>query len=163
MRTVVNDYGTLLEPWKARLIVDRARRLGVPRDELEDIQQELVQDIAAVEFDPTRADSRATPLMARIDNRVISYLRQRSCYEGHVANLRPVESYGESVALRLDVRQTVAMLPEREQAVCEGLSQGHTVAAIARRIGCGRSTVVRLVVRIRLEFQQRGIDQWLVQ
>lgn len=161
MRTVVNDYGAVLEPWKARLIVDRARRMGVPRDELEDVQQELVWDVAAVRFDPAKAGSESTPLVARIDNRVASYLRRNTRYLARVMRLRPTESCEEKVALRIDVRQAVAALPLPERTVCLGLSQGHTAADIARHVGVGRSTVVRLMTKIRRHFRECGLEGWL--
>ncbi len=50
------DYGGMVEDWKVELIVGRARRMGFREDELGDVQQEVIPDVAAFRYDPSRAE-----------------------------------------------------------------------------------------------------------
>jgi DNA-binding CsgD family transcriptional regulator len=73
----------------------------------------------------------------------------------------PVAVYEESPDLKLDVQLAVEALSPQDRAICAALSQGHSIAQIARDLGCDRY-IVRCAVRdIRSRFQAIGLEGWL--
>ena len=158
----MNDYGQLVEPWKARLIVERAKRLRIPWHQWPDIQQEIIFDVIGFRFDPARSNGAklSTLLTAIIDNRLKMILRTAARYESRTSQPRS-EVFEDTTALRLDVRQAMTSLSPRQKAVCLRLSRGESISQIARVLGCGRATVRRLKDSIRDQFTAMGLDGWV--
>jgi|OM-RGC.v1.023923642 hypothetical protein len=73
----INGYGDLLEPWKAELIVARARRKGFSGDRVMDAQQEVILDVLAFEYDPDNeaGATEETALTSLIDRKLCFILR----------------------------------------------------------------------------------------
>ena len=158
----INDYADLIEPWKARLIVKRAKRFGIPPQQWPDIQQEIILDIMDSRFDPDKSNGAkiSTLLTAIIDNCLKKILRTATRYQGRNGEPRS-EVFEETTALRLDVRQALVSLSPRQKAVCLRLSHGESISRIARALGCGRATVRRLRDRLRDQFTDMGLDGWV--
>ena len=55
-----NDYGDLIEKWKIDLIEMRARSLGFTRDEIPDLQQDIVLHLLGFEYDETQGANETT-------------------------------------------------------------------------------------------------------
>jgi DNA-directed RNA polymerase specialized sigma24 family protein len=173
---VANRYDGVVETWKVKLILNRARRFGLPHDLWPDIQQEIVPDVAAFRFDPARANGaqESTCLTALIDNRLRTFLRgagrDRRRLEQYRVNRVGVGStamdgmalaYDEDGSLTLDVRAALGSLSPLERTICEGLSRGLSVANIARLLDCGRGRVRRMIAGIRQRFQVVGLEDWV--
>jgi len=168
-----NDYGSLVETWKVDLIVNRAKRKGFRRDEIEDVQQEIIQAVLAFKYDPSRANgaTETTALTALVD-RQLAFIRRgearRRRHERRYRELsgattdRPVEpsedDHQNRIALKIDVQQMVASLSPVEQAVCAGLCQDETRRGIAKRLGIPRYGLDRLIAGIREHFVDAGLD-----
>lgn len=164
MRTL--SYDGLVEQWKVDLIVRRARRMGFRRDELPDIQQEIVMDVLEFRYDPARSNGakERTVLQTLIDNclRHIKRTAMRDRAKVERFRDRVEETYDATEQeLALDVRDAVADLPPRERDVCRALADGCSRHEIARQLGCGWHTVDRLIRRIRDHFQKIGLDGWV--
>ena len=157
-----NDYGQLVEAWKVKLIVDRAKRLGIPQQEWPDVQQEIIFDVMDFRFDPAKSNGakESTLLITIIDNRLKKILRA-TARNGHRVNEPKSEVSEDKTALRLDVRRAVASLTFRQEAVCMHLSQGKSTTQIAWAMDCGRATVRRFKERIREQFENIGLDGWV--
>ena len=158
----INDYADLIEPWKVRLIVERAKRFKIPPQQWPDIQQEIILDIMDFRFDPTKSNGAklSTLLTAIIDNRLKKILRTAARHQDRTDYARS-EVFEETTPLRLDVRQALTRLSPREKAVCLRLSRGDSTSQIARALGCGRATVRRLKDSIRDQFAAVGLDGWV--
>lgn len=170
-----NEYDGLLEEWKVRLMVSRARRLGFRPDEIDDAMQDTVLDVLAFRFDPAKANgaSEATALTAVIDNRLRMVRRAWRRYQKHVEALRvelgvdeardrwpePVED--ETALLVLDVREALALLSPKERRLCRALLAGQTRADVARHAGRDWHAAARALVHVRRRFQALGLEGWV--
>jgi DNA-binding CsgD family transcriptional regulator len=160
-----NDYGTLIEPWKADLIARRAKRLGFPRQDWPDLQQEIVPLLAELQFEADHPDgaSEATHLTAVIDNRLRAIRRAASRYVKRIDKLAPVllgrtvVAYHDGLELTIDVQQTVPWLTPIQQQVCACLAAGKSASQIARKLGCTRRKVGELQAAIRRQFEAFGL------
>jgi len=157
-------YDGVLERWKVKLALQRARRMGFRDDELDDVIQELVLKLLTVKYDAERADGakEKTVLTAVIDRQLAKMRRaetRRQDWEQEVA-LSGDESYDNSDLLRRwDVETVVGMLDERQQRVCDLLSQRHSKSTIARELGCGWHRIDEIIRDIRLKFKQHGFGE----
>ena len=171
-----NDYGDLIEKWKVRLIVSRARHYGFPKHQWEDVQQDLILDVMAFEFDPAKSNgaSETTALIALIDKKLIDRLRAATRERKHLERRNaalgitesttedsPALSQRDDIPLRADVHQAMGLLTARQRAICAALAEGRSVSEIARRLGCGWHTVERAIVAIRRAFKEVGLDGWV--
>lgn len=169
-----NEYDGLLDEWKVRLIVSRARRLGFRPDQIDDAMQEMVLDLLAFRFDPAKANgaSESTALTAVIDKRLRTIRRAWRRYQQHVARLKvargvdeardrwpePVED--ETALLVLDVRAVVAHLSPRQRHLCQALLEGSR-RAVSRGRRCGWGTVCQEIEGIRRRFTAAGLEEYL--
>ena len=168
-----NDYGDLIAGWKLDLLLARAHRLNFNRDELEDLQQELVLDILNFDYDPHNAfgATEETALTRVIDNRLISILRKKlSDAVGRQEYLRrfgadggepiwlDVEAAEEAQRdLSLDVEQILASLPPLERQACLAFAKGMSKNAVAEELGIPWREVTAIAGRLRKLFTDAGI------
>ena len=75
-----NDYGQLVEKWKAELILKRATRAGFRADELEDVQQDIIQAVLNFEFVSHKSNGakERTALTALIDKQLAFIYRRET-------------------------------------------------------------------------------------
>ncbi|MBI1374089.1 MAG: helix-turn-helix domain-containing protein [Phycisphaera sp.] len=172
-----NSYVGIVEPEVTRLIVSRARRLHISPDEIDDLQQRIVPVLAEFKFDASRSNgaSRTTVLTAVIDRQLLAHLRTTRRYAEHIERMgsryralasgRPIwpnhVTQPEPVDLRMDLADVMQQLSQRDRVVCDGLSKGQTIKAIAERLGCGRDTINRAIARIRNIFTAAGLKVWV--
>ena len=66
---IANSYVGMVQSEVPHLIISRARRYRVGRDEIDDLQQQIVPLLAGFRFDPARANgaSPATAMTAVVD------------------------------------------------------------------------------------------------
>lgn len=159
-----NRYDGLVEPWKAQLLVSRARRMGFRRQELEDAQQEIILAVLTFRFDPAKSVNESTPLTAMIDNQLKAIRRKARRYAARVttgdalALEATTPPHEPAASLRLDMLAAMATLSPKELAVCVGLIHGHSIHQIACRLHRGWHTIDRAVVSIRERFASLGLD-----
>jgi DNA-binding NarL/FixJ family response regulator len=67
----------------------------------------------------------------------------------------------ESLALRVDLGEAVAALPEFERRVCECLSKGFSVEEAAEKLGCRWHTVKAAVQRIQDRLRAKRLNEYL--
>jgi len=172
-----NSYVGMVHPEVPRLIVSRARRYRLGRDEIDDLQQQIVPLLAEFRFDPTRANGAApaTAMTGVIDRQIKAHLRSQRRYQQRVERLQAMSgaptrdgtiapthvAQPEPVDLRIDLERTMSRFTPRDREICQGLSHGLTVTAIAQQLGCGRDTVNRAVARIRKVFDAAGLRAWI--
>jgi len=154
----------VLERWKVRLALRRARRMGFREDELDDVMQELALTLAGVEYDAANENGakEETVLTSVIDRQLCKMRRtssRRDDLEQQIA-ISADETYNdENGTPRSDVETVVGMLDDQQRHVCDLLSQGYSKSAIAKELGCGWHTVDRIVRDIRGQFQQHGFGE----
>ena len=174
---IANSYVGMVQSEVPRLIVSRARRLRVGRDEIDDLQQQIVPLLAGFRFDPARANGAtpATAMTGVIDRQIKAHLRSKHRYQQRVERLQAMSgdparestiaptqvAQPEPVDLRIDLERTMSRFSPRDREICQGLSHGLTVKAIAGQLGCGRDTIDRAVVRIRKVFEAAGLRAWI--
>ncbi|MBI5864923.1 MAG: sigma-70 family RNA polymerase sigma factor [Planctomycetes bacterium] len=171
-----NRYTGMVEPKLARLIVSRARRMRLRRDEIDDLQQQIVPALANFKFDEARSNgaSRTTALISVIDLQVKMYVRAKRRYSQRLEKLhaepsryatrvvaRRVPAPAEPLDLRIDVDAAMARLTEREREVCRLLGDGWSIRIIAKRLGFGRDTINRDIAHIREVFVAAGLRAWV--
>jgi len=158
------EYGDLVEPWKVKLIVSRARRMGFRGAELADVQQEIVLDLSRFRYDADRSNGakEATALTALIDNRLKKIRRSDDRYRDHLQRLGEQANLSAEIHIDgdavIDVQCAVSALPRKERAVCRELMCGASKPEIAVTLRCGWHTVERLVRNIRNRFLELGLD-----
>lgn len=157
------NYDGCIEKWKLNLAMSRIRALGFPKDQWPDLLQRLVPAISQFQFDPRNGAKESTALYVLITNQLTtvrrSQVREEQRLARHRANnvIRPI-AYEDRIDLRLDVRLTIATLPDLEQSVCVGLMEGGTINQIASELGCTWHTVGRIIGHIRDRFADIGLD-----
>ncbi len=157
-------YDGVLEKWKIKLALRRARRMGFREDQLDDVIQELVIILMDIEYDVQRANgaSEKTMLTSVIDLQLYKMRRsnyRRECLEQSVA-LSGDETYDNAdLERRADVQAVVAKMDDQQRHVCELLSQGCSKSVIAEKLGCGWETVERIVNDIRNQFEEQGFGE----
>lgn len=167
-----NGYDGVVKPWKVRLVLERARRLGVPRHAWDDALQEIVPHVARFRYDPDRHNGakEATGLIALVDKRLKMLLRQMA--RERRREWRYVDGRGQAAggpdphrhdgaALRLDIRAALAGLSSHELYICCRLSEGGRISQIARDLGASWHRVERLIVGLRGRFEAMGLDGYL--
>lgn len=163
METV--SYEGVVERWKVDLIVARAQQMGFRSDEMPDIQQQIVLEVLAFEFDASNGAKESTALQALIDNHLKKMCRTTARYQAHLKRLVDERTFETDFAAEeraVDFRAVLAELTEREREVCLALAEGAKKHEIARRLGCGWHTVDRLIARVRERFEDNGLDGYLL-
>lgn len=169
-----NDYGTVVEPWKVALIHRRAKKRGFRRDEMADVEQQIVLAMADFRFDPTKANGakEKTILTALIDRQLSTLCRARVRRERTVAT-QPVDPHHDEciapeetvpqdgAALVLDVRDALGRLPSQDREICMALAAGESIDEIAHARRCSWHTVKRRIDDIRQHFEHLGLDGWI--
>lgn len=168
-----NCYEGIVEKDVCRLVVSRARRMQIPPDQIDDLQQQIIPKLAKFKFDPSRANgaSRTTVLTSVIDHQIKAYLRARSRYAKRIEELQTVAAaqpprpkrvaQPEPLDLRMDLAAAMATLSVRDRKICQALAAGMNVKAIAKELHCGRDTVGRAIERIRETFCRAGMRAWV--
>jgi DNA-directed RNA polymerase specialized sigma24 family protein len=164
-RAAQNKYDGLLEPWKVRLIVSRARRLGFCRHDLEDAQQEVILAVMAFAFDPAKGAAESTALTAVIDNQLKALRRKAARYDARITSIGDAAAlekacpvYEENLPIRLDLLTVMTRLTSEELDMCLRLIQGQSIGQIARELHRGWHTVNRAIRRIRERFVFMGLE-----
>ena len=168
-----NDYDTVIAHWKVALIRRRAKRMGFRRDELPDVEQQIVLAMNAFRYDPARANgaSEKTALTSLVDRQLSTLRRVKLRRERLVTSLEvdhqeigEHDTHGEGeciVAMTIDVREVVSRLSAQNRSLCEALSLGQSIDEIARNLGCSWHTVKNRIDRLREHFEQVGLDGWI--
>lgn len=168
-----NSYVGIVEPEVTRLIVRHARRLRIHGDEIDDLQQQIVPQLAGFHFDVARSNgaSLTTALTSVIDRQVKAYLRAKHRYRKRLYRLHAMCTAGlrcddfveqpEPTDLRMDLRAAMEPLSQRDRAICQFLSEGLSIKAIAKQLRCGRDTIGRAILRIRDQFIAAGLKAWV--
>lgn len=169
------DYSHEVEGCKVRLIIDRAKRLGFGRDELPDVQQEVILDVMRFQFDPARSNgaTEVTALRGVIDRRLRAIRRARPRYDCRLQKFQaargPRDAEDEYLApdpivslyLAADVRQALATLAPEDRSLAAALAAGQSLRHVAAEQGCSWGRVQRQVTRIRRHFEALGLEGWL--
>jgi RNA polymerase sigma factor (sigma-70 family) len=161
-----NHYTGIVETVITRLITSRARRLRLCRDELEDLQQQIVLQLLDFVFDEAHpaGASLTTAITGLIDRQIRSYLRSKTRYQKHVACLAATHEQlvmPDNLDLQMDVAKAMEGLSARDREICTALAEGLSIKAIARQLGRGRDTIDRAIGRIRRRFEAAGLREWV--
>lgn len=160
------SYEGIIEPWKVKLIISRAKRCGFKPHEYPDALQEAVLVVLEFKYDPNHAAgaSECTALVPIIDNRLRNMKRAATRYRQRLDRLSQqiTEFSTEEIDPRvIDVASAVADLSPRQQQVCRGLADGLSIAQLARQMGCGWHTVQRIIDGLRQRFEDLGLKGWV--
>jgi DNA-binding NarL/FixJ family response regulator len=167
-----NGYDGVVERWKVRLVLRRARRLGLPRDGWDDVLQEIIPHVARFRFAPEQHNGakESTGLTALVDKRLKMLVRQATRErrrEKRYVDGRGLTADGpdtrrhDAAALRLDVRTALADLSSHELFICRRLSEGRRISQIARELGASWHRVERMVEGLRRRFEAMGLNGYL--
>lgn len=166
-----NSYTGVVGPNIPNLIHRRACCYRVSRDDIGDLQQQIVPLLAKFQFDPQRAGgaSVTTAMTAVINKQIFSHLRAERRRAKRMEQMKQTASTApadprervDALDLRLDVEAALARLSRLDQRVCQALREGQNQLAIARQLGITRSKLQCAILRIRRVFQQVGLDAWL--
>ena len=126
---IANSYVGMVQSEVPHLIISRARRYRVGRDEIDDLQQQIVPLLAGFRFDPARANgaSPATAMTAVVDRQIKAHLRSKHRYQQRLERLQamfgepgrdgttaPMQvAHSEPVDLRIDLERTMSRFSPR--------------------------------------------------
>jgi len=163
--TQFSSYEGKVPQWKVNLALGRIRAFGFPKDEWQDVLQELVVDLMAFRYDPAKANGakESTALCSVVNNRLMTIVRGRERSRARLRRHGAVvpTAYEDRTPLRLDVRTVVASLTPFERAVCAGLARDDSRHQIAQALGRGWHTVDRAIGAIQARFEELGMEDWL--
>jgi RNA polymerase sigma factor (sigma-70 family) len=171
---VLGEFARRLIGRKARLL---ARQPGFETDEAEDLEHELVQGLllGLPLFDPFSAHVNVfvTTVIERAVARMIRRRRAKKRNGGPVRSLDALRTDGScafepadprnhvrEVDLKFDVADLLAKLPEKYRRLAERLKAA-PVAEVAADLGVVQSTIWRQVARIRRQFEDAGLRDYL--
>ncbi|MFA4974803.1 MAG: hypothetical protein WC683_19555 [bacterium] len=172
-----NDYGDLIERWKVDLIRVRARRLYFRKDEIDDLEQIIVQELLKTNFKPGAegGSSERTFVIAVIDRQLMKVKRdrrrdvRRANYESLSLEDKGVFteknffslSRTETHEAKLDVKQALMDLSPAQRAICRALGEGRTQAEIARMTGRSKAAVCADVRKLAEKFRKWGLNDYV--
>jgi len=160
-----SSYEGQVPQWKVNLAIGRIRAFGFPKDQWQDVLQEVVIEILKFRFDTARSNGakESTALCTVVNNRLMSIMRgcERSRERTRQYAAAVPLLYEDRTEMELDVRSVVASLAPFAQAVCAGLARGDSRHQIALALGCGWRKVARTVEAIQMRFEQLGMEGWL--
>ena len=141
---IVSNYKGVIEEWKVALILAIAKKRGVPKDEWEDVVQELILDVKKFQYDAANeaGATEATAIAAVIERRIIDMFRSkkreqkmmRKFQQLREVNTDSVDAHEETIDLPLDVITALETLKPTEYKVCALLMKGKTSEYIAKRL-----------------------------
>jgi len=170
----VNEYGDLLEEWKAELIVARAKKKGFRGDRIADAQQEAILDVLSFKYDPANeaGASEATALTALIDRKLCFMLRgeirarrrdervaegARSCHY-HNGDELPATTI-DSTLSRLSVQDILASFDEQHGILCQMLGKDSSQLEMMECLNVCERTVRYMLARVRERFERAGYSE----
>lgn len=163
----LNDYEGVVEAWKTDLIVSRAILRGISEDDLPDVLQQIIPDVAAFKYDPENAKGakESTALTEVIDHRLHHIQRSTTRYKKHYEKYAQLEprnrTHDPNLPLEVDVRSLLNQLTPKEQDICRMLAAGHSTAEIAEELKCGWRAADNAITHIRHQFEALGLDEWV--
>lgn len=167
------DYNGLIEDWKLELIIDRAKRFGIPKHDWPDVQQSAVLDILKFEYDAGKNNTAKenTILTAIIDHKIISLIRKESLHQktfeeylerkGYWNTDQECFCYAVQYGFREDLQHALMQLDDQQRFVCLGLIDGLSMRKIAQKLKCRQSAIKQIIDSIRDIFEQLGVNEWL--
>jgi len=157
-----------------RTITDLRRRGLVRRDEHQDCAAQLILEVLRAwdGFDPDRGTPQAFVNQV-VSTRTNSLLRRRAAKKRRL-RAGPLDSAASRLTddaangpdreaasdLRGDLDVVLSRLTPRQRDVCDQLLR-ESVSPAARELGLPRSTVRDEIARIRVVFEEAGLDQYL--
>jgi DNA-binding NarL/FixJ family response regulator len=155
----------------SKWISSRARRMGFQRQDLDDLQQQILLALMDFQFDPERSNgaSERTAITSVIDRQLRQFRRTRKRYMGHVAGSEHMpdqvidSSYGTDqsahIGMSADLALARTLLSPVEREICDALADGQSVNAIAKNMGMNWHTVKKHVDTIRDCLESLGMDE----
>jgi DNA-directed RNA polymerase specialized sigma24 family protein len=162
-----NQYTGIMDDWQVRMMNARARRMGLSSHDRDDVAQRVAIETVAFTSNPNRYMGAKVPeaVLATIVNRQVqSAARQYARYRHRIERMAQgtgvgLENVRSNHDLRLDVRMVVAHLSPLQQRICAMLTDGESIASIAKALHCGWHTVERLIASIRERFERVGLHE----
>lgn len=159
-----NKYDGIFEPWKVKLICQRARRMGFRGCDLDDAQQQVVLALLDFRFDSAKSNgaTEATALTAVIDRQLAMIRRSeaRAKQRLEIAQERCEEAYeATEMILAIDVASAIALLPELDQRICRELAQGNSINQLANTLGISWHSARAHIEAIRRHFEELGLGE----
>lgn len=158
------NYDGIMEAWKVKLILGRAKKHGLKPHEIPDVLQECVLAILDAKHDDAHASgtTERTLLVAIVDRLIQKMKRTEQRYQMHVEFFGQTASEfsREEVDMQaLEIADIIETLTPQEKAVCCGLAEGMSKAEIAQKMGCDWHTINHIVHRLRQHFVEFNLDE----
>lgn len=158
-----NRYAGVVEPWKVRLVTQRARHRGYRGDDLDEVVHRIVLQLVQLQYCAESGASEAAAVRAVADRQLSMYHRSESRYQRRVESVshvgEPTVEPIHSTQQAMDVRQALAELPELTQRICRALADGLSINETARKLGISWHTVQQHVESARRHFEQAGLGR----
>lgn len=161
-----NSYEGMLEDWKAKLMIKRARTLGFRGEALDDALQDLALVVAAFKFDPERAQgmSEESTLAVVMDNFLRNQLRaqkRRQRRDDADADYRGRNSVDFVSELNMqhdaDINAFARDLKPFHQEVLHYLREGKDLTWVANKLDVRWQTVQEATDKIAANMAHCGI------
>ncbi|MFO0915328.1 MAG: hypothetical protein U0795_20365 [Pirellulales bacterium] len=157
-----NSYEGVLETWKLKVIRQRARRMGMNGNDLDDALQQVVMVLMHFRFDAERADgaSERTAVTAVIDRQLKMMRRRETRAHQRVESLQEgyVDSYEDrQPELSVDVRGILEALPALDQKICDCVAAGMSIRQMSEMFGMSWHSMEARIESIRNCFERRGL------
>lgn len=167
-QNVTEHYAGLVPCWQLDLVVSRARRLGVHKQDMEDLMQEVVPEVREFIFEESKSNGACerTALTTLIDHRVSNFLRTEYRYasrnERFVSEAHDDRSFDprSNMGLAIDLKALIKTLPAPEQEICKLLAKGLSNNEIARQLGLTDHQLRAAIEHIREVFAASGLTLW---
>lgn len=161
-----NEYTGVLDDWKVRYIIKLAVLKGFRGSILDDAVQEVAITLQTFKYDSANSNAalEVTLLTRWIDRKLANLKRgedRAHKRDERVAKMRRITTEPEPLNLKLDVEKAIADLSEFEQEISELLGRGFKKREILQRLNCSASAFDYAIEKIRMRFEDSGLDEWV--
>jgi len=159
-----NKYEGLFSTQETKQIRRQIKQVGLSSEDAADVMQEVVVALLQSHSDwsllrSTKRKQLLWGLTRDIASKSRRSMQRQRCRDERKAITTQEAYYDKTTSLCQEVQDMVGSLDQRQQSICELLSQGLSKSQIAERMGCKWHTVNRLVATIRLQFKADGFGE----
>lgn len=153
--------GAIITEKLLNVIARRAKAIGFRRQDVEDAVQDVAVSILEFEYVPEKwqglgQDAALDILIARRLTDLFRRHIRRERFESRLPKFNDIIEPKDQ-EMPVDLRELVASLSAREQAVCQAIEESASLDAAAQAVGCSTEQLQDILAGMRRRFADAGM------